>query len=168
MDTTSKKEFTHFDQDGNAVMVDVGGKDVTRREAVAAGKITMNRDAFELVKTGDIRKGDVLGISRVAGIIASKKVDELIPLAHPLMINKVSVEFEFDEENCAILIEAKVGIDGKTGVEMEALTAVSVSALTIYDMCKAVDKSMVISDIRLLRKVGGKSGLYVREKQGAE
>ncbi len=168
MDSKGKQALTHFDLEGNAVMVDVGGKDVTKREAVAAGKITMNETAFALVKQGDIKKGDVLGISRVAGIIASKKVDELIPLAHPLMINKVSVEFEFDEKNCAIIIEAKVGIDGKTGVEMEALTAVSISALTIYDMCKAVDKSMVISDIRLLKKSGGKSGLYVREELKAE
>lgn len=163
--SADEKTFSHFDDQGNAVMVDVGGKDATKRVAVAAGSISMSEEAFALVKSGNVKKGDVLGISRVAGIIASKKVDELIPLAHPLLINKVNVEFELLEDKNTILIEATVGIEGKTGVEMEALTAVSVTALTIYDMCKAVDKSMVISDIRLLKKSGGKSGLYVRHEE---
>lgn len=163
--STKDKSFTHFDDQGNAVMVDVGGKNSTERVAVAAGSISMSSAAYELVKSGNVKKGDVLGISRVAGIVAAKKVDELIPLAHPLLINKVNVEFELLDDENTILIEATVGIEGKTGVEMEALTAVSVTALTIYDMCKAVDKSMVISDIRLLKKSGGKSGLYVREEQ---
>ena len=122
----------------------------------------MSPDAFAKVRGGTMIKGDVLGIARVAGIMAAKKVDELIPLAHPLLITKVSVDFSLDAKENSIDIEATVGIYGKTGVEMEALAAVSVAALTIYDMCKAVDKSMVISDIRLLKKTGGKSGTYIR------
>lgn len=160
----SGSSFTHFDDSGNAIMIDVGGKQNTKRVATAAGSISMSPEAFELVQSGNMKKGDVLGIARVAGIMAAKKVDEFIPLAHPLLINKVAVEFELIEERSTINIEATVGIEGKTGVEMEALTAVSATALTIYDMCKAVDKSMIISDIRLLQKSGGKSGLYIREE----
>lgn len=143
-------------------MVDVGHKQETERVAHAAGTITMSREAFDLVKSGSIKKGDVLGIARIAGIMAAKKVDTLIPLTHPLMITKVSVDFELVEESSMIEINAMVGICGKTGVEMEALTAVSVAALTIYDMCKAVDKTMVIDNIRLLKKTGGKSGTFIR------
>lgn len=154
--------FTHFDGDGNARMVDVSGKNETVREALAAGTITMSPQAFALVKSGTMAKGDVLGVARLAGIMAAKKVDELIPLTHPLMITRVDLDFVFHDTECAIGIEATVGICGKTGVEMEALTAVSVAALTIYDMCKAVDKTMVIGDIRLLKKTGGKSGTFVR------
>ena len=143
-------------------MVDVGHKQETERVAHAAGTITMSREAFDLVKSGSIKKGDVLGIARIAGIMAAKKVDTLIPLTHPLMITKVSVDFELVEESSMIEINALVGICGKTGVEMEALTAVSVAALTIYDMCKAVDKTMVIDNIRLLKKTGGKSGSFIR------
>lgn len=155
--------FTHFDEHGNAVMVDVGHKQDTVRIAEAAGNITMSKQAFELVRSGSMAKGDVLGIARVAGVMAAKKVDDLIPLTHPLLINKVTVDFILKEENCSIDIVATVGISGKTGVEMEALTAVSIAALTIYDMCKAVDKSMTIGEIRLLKKTGGKSGVYLRE-----
>ncbi len=154
--------FTHFDDHGNAVMVDVSEKEETSRLALASGSVTMSPEAFELVKSGSVAKGDVLGISRVAGIMAAKKVDALIPLTHPLMITKVNVDFTLHDKRCTIEIRATVGITGKTGVEMEALTAVSVAALTIYDMCKAVDKSMVISDICLLEKSGGKSGLFSR------
>ena len=154
--------LTHFDADGNAVMVDVSEKQETERVAHAAGSITMSRKAFDLVKSGSIRKGDVLGIARIAGIMAAKKVDTLIPLTHPLMITRVSVDFELVDERSMIEIKAIVGICGKTGVEMEALTAVSVAALTIYDMCKAVDKTMVIDNIRLLKKTGGKSGTFTR------
>lgn len=143
-------------------MVDVGHKQETERVAHAAGTITMSREAFDLVESGSIKKGDVLGIARIAGIMAAKKVDTLIPLTHPLMITKVSVDFELVEESSMIEINAMVGICGKTGVEMEALTAVSVAALTIYDMCKAVDKTMVIDNIRLLKKSGGKSGTFIR------
>lgn len=146
-------------------MVDVGDKTETRRVAHAAGSISMSHEAFELVKAGNIEKGDVLGVARLAGIMAAKKVDQLIPLAHPLMISKVTVEFDLDDSRNLINIKSTVGIHGKTGVEMEALTAVSVAALTIYDMCKAVDKSMTINEVRLLKKTGGKSGTYVRESR---
>ena len=155
-------KLTHFDADGKAVMVDVGGKIDSRRVAVAAGSIAMNRQAFELVKSGSMAKGDVLGVARIAGIMAAKNVDRLIPLTHPLLINRAEVDFSFDENGCRVEIEATVSITGKTGVEMEALTAVSMAALTIYDMCKAVDKTMKISDIRLLSKTGGKSGDFSR------
>lgn len=163
MSTESPNKLTHFDDDGKAVMVDVGGKADTQRIAIAAGSISMSREAFALVKSGTMAKGDVLGVARIAGIMAAKKVDSLIPLTHPLMINKAEIDFSMDEERRQIDIEALVAITGKTGVEMEALTAVSVAALTIYDMCKAVDKSMKISNIRLLRKTGGKSGDFNRE-----
>lgn len=155
--------MTHFDEQGNAIMVDVGHKQETVRVADAAGNIKMSQKAFELVKSGSMAKGDVLGIARVAGVMAAKKVDALIPLAHPLLISKVTVDFELRSEDYSVDVFATVGISGKTGVEMEALTAVSVAALTIYDMCKAVDKSMTIGEIRLLKKTGGKSGTYVRE-----
>ena len=148
-------------------MVDVGGKQDTVREAVAAGWIQLSVEGFKKVKEGTVSKGDVLGVARIAGIMASKKVDELIPLCHPLLINKVNIEFFLREKDLSIDIEAVVGISGKTGVEMEALTAVSVAALTIYDMCKAVDKNMTIGDIRLLKKSGGKSGVYVRSPGGS-
>jgi cyclic pyranopterin monophosphate synthase len=163
MSSKDKASFTHFDKQGNAVMVDVSGKQETVRVADAGGNIKMSAEAYELVKSGSISKGDVLGIARVAGIMAAKKVDQLIPLAHPLMITKVVIDFKLRDENTSVDIFATVGINGKTGVEMEALTAVSIAALTIYDMCKAVDKSMVISDVRLLKKTGGKSGTYIRE-----
>lgn len=164
MATEKKPAFTHFDEQGQARMVDVGGKSETVRLAEAAGNIKMSADAYQLVKSGSMAKGDVLGIARIAGIMAAKKTGELVPLAHPLMITKVTVDFSYRDEDCAIDILATVGISGKTGVEMEALTAVSVAALTIYDMCKAVDKSMVIGDIRLIKKTGGKSGTYIRRQ----
>ncbi len=155
-------DFTHFDTDGNARMVDVSKKDETERVATAAGKITMSEAAYNLVKSGSMAKGDVLGIARVAGIMAAKKVDGLIPLCHPLAITKINIDFTYLDDTCQIGIEAVVGICGKTGVEMEALTAVSIAALTIYDMCKAVDKTMLISDICLKKKTGGKSGTFIR------
>ncbi len=163
MTDQNKGSFTHFDESGNARMVDVGSKKETERVAYAAGNIRMSKKAYELVRSGTVKKGDVLGISRVAGVMAAKRVDELIPLAHPLMISKANIDFELNDDDYSIDIYATVGITGKTGVEMEALTAVSISALTIYDMCKAVDKSMVISEIRLLKKTGGKSGTYIRD-----
>ena len=160
----TRSPLTHFNADGMAHMVDVGAKAETVREAIATGSITLSTEAFRLVREGNMAKGDVLGIARIAGIMAAKKVDVLIPLAHPLAVNKVTVDFTFNESTNTIVIEATVGITGKTGVEMEALTAVSISALTIYDMCKAVDKSMTINDIMLLKKTGGKSGSYQRDK----
>ncbi len=157
-------QFTHFDDSGNARMVDVSKKKDTTRQATATGKISMSAACYSLIQQGTIKKGDVLGVARLAGLMASKKVDDLIPLTHPLPITKADISFEMDEENSTIIINATVGITGKTGVEMEALTAVSIAALTIYDMCKAVDKSMIIFDICLLKKSGGKSGTYERNK----
>lgn len=155
-------EFTHFDDSGNARMVDVSQKAETVRQAVAAGTISMSAQAYDMVRQGTVKKGDVLGVARIAGIMAAKKVDQLIPLCHPLAITSADIAFSFDDAHCAVNVEATVSMTGRTGVEMEALTAVSVATLTIYDMCKAVDKTMVISNIRLLRKSGGKSGLFVR------
>ncbi len=159
---TDGKKFTHFDAAGNARMVDVSAKPDTMRLATAAGRVTLSAEAFRLVKEGSMKKGDVLGVARIAGIMSAKKVDQLIPLTHPLPVTSVDVQFQLQESDNAIDIEATVGITGKTGVEMEALTAVSVAALTIYDMCKAVDKAITISDIRLLKKSGGKSGDFIR------
>ena len=160
---TTEKEFTHFDEAGNARMVDVSSKNETARVATATGKISMIPEAYSMVQKGSMKKGDVLGVARLAGIMAAKKVDSLIPLCHPLAITKADVTFSFQDDDYSILIKATVGITGRTGVEMEALTAVSVAALTIYDMCKAVDKSMEISDICLLKKSGGKSGDFIRK-----
>lgn len=157
-----ERRFSHFDASGRARMVDVSQKAETVRRATAAGRITMTSEALRMVREGSMAKGDVLGLARVAGIMAAKKVDQLIPLCHPLAITSAEIEFRFHGDNRSIDIEAMVGITGKTGVEMEALTAVSVAALTIYDMCKAVDKTMEISNIRLLEKSGGKSGYFVR------
>ena len=149
-------DLTHLGADGAAHMVDVSAKVDTAREAVAEGRITMSAEALEAVRAGNIKKGDVLGTARIAGIMAAKKTSELIPLCHPLMLSKIAIAFEFEDQG--IRAEARVRLNGPTGVEMEALTAVSVALLTLYDMAKALDKSMVISDIRLLSKTGGKSG----------
>lgn len=156
-------ELTHLDAKGAARMVDVSGKDDTVRVAVARGRISMSPETLKLITQGQMPKGDVLAVARVAGIMAAKKTAELIPLCHPLMLTGSKVEFRVREEESAIEIQATVKTTGKTGVEMEALTAVSTAALTIYDMCKAVDKGMVIGDIRLVSKTGGKSGEYNRE-----
>ncbi len=162
MKDTQRQDFSHFDDDGNAIMVDVSKKNETERVATASGRISMSLEAYKLVKDGSMAKGDVLGVARVAGIMAAKKVDSLIPLCHPLAVTKVHIDFSYFDDSRQIGIEATVGITGKTGVEMEALTAVSITALTIYDMCKAVDKAMIISDICLMKKTGGKSGTFVR------
>ncbi len=154
-------KFSHFDDVGNARMVDVGRKEETVREATAAGEVAMSADCFHLVRQGEISKGDVLGVARIAGIMAAKKVDALIPLAHPLPLNKAEINFTFQPAANIIEITATVGITARTGVEMEALTAVSIAALTIYDMCKSVDKSIRIGNIRLLAKSGGKSGTFL-------
>ncbi len=154
--------LNHFDAAGNAWMVDVSAKRETVREAVAQGTIMMTQEGYDLVRAGNMAKGDVLGVARLAGIMAAKKVDQLIPLAHPLNITRAEIDFDFNDVGLAIIIRAMVSIVGKTGVEMEALTAVTVAALTIYDMSKAVDKGMIIQDIKLLKKTGGKSGTYIR------
>lgn len=156
------KKLSHIDTQGRARMVDVSTKQVTVREAIATGAVHMRPEVLRLIVTGQIPKGDVLTTARLAGIMAAKRTPELIPLCHPLPIASVKVEFTPDETAGSIAIEARVKVAAKTGVEMEALTAVSVAALTIYDMCKAVDKSMIISNICLQKKTGGKSGTYVR------
>jgi len=167
MDKDSSKpahsDLSHFNNAGEAHMVDVGDKAVTRRIAVAEGRITMLPDTLHLVVSGQHGKGDVLGIARVAGIMAAKKTSELIPLCHPLAISKVTVDLQTDEMANAVLCQATVHTSGQTGVEMEALTAVQIALLTVYDMCKAVDRGMVIMDVGLLEKRGGKSGVWRRD-----
>lgn len=155
-------DFTHFNETGRAKMVDVSEKAATVRTAVAAGRVKMSRETFELVKSGGMKKGDVLGTAQIAGIMAAKKTSELIPMCHTLLLNGVDLSFNLNEADCAVDITATVKCTGVTGVEMEALTAVSVAALTVYDMCKAVQKDMEITDIRLLKKTGGKSGVFER------
>lgn len=158
-------EFTHFDNKGNAIMVDVSEKNDTAREAVAAGTITMSRECWRKVKAGDMKKGDVLAIARIAGIMGAKKTPDLIPLCHILNLSKVEIEFTLDEETSSITAICTAKTVGKTGVEMEALTGVNVCLLTVYDMCKAVDKGMEIHSIHLLRKTGGKSGTWTRQSE---
>ena len=154
-------EFNHFDPGGKAWMVDVGGKEDTRREASAQGVIRMSRDCYEMVVRGTAEKGDVLGTARIAGIMGAKRTSELIPLCHILNLTRVSVDFEMLEEECAVRAVCTAGTVGKTGAEMEALTGVSCALLTIYDMCKAVDRAMEIGQIMLVKKSGGKSGTFV-------
>lgn len=153
-----KNELTHFDEAGRARMVDVSAKTETERVALAAGKVKMKKETMKLVAEGRMEKGDVLGVARVAAIMAAKKTSDLIPMCHPIMITGCNVCFHLNEDENTISIEAEVKNTGKTGVEIEALTAVSTAALTIYDMCKAVDKGMIIEDIHLVQKSGGKSG----------
>lgn len=155
-------ELTHFNQAGEAHMVDVGDKAVTQRKAIASGRIIMLPETLKLIEQGNHKKGDVLGIARIAGIMAAKRTADLIPLCHPLALSKVTVEFELDTANHAVNCQVEVATAGQTGVEMEALTAVQVTLLTIYDMCKAVDRGMVMSDVCLQEKAGGKSGYWQR------
>ncbi len=152
--------LTHTDDQGRASMVDVGEKDITRREAKAEGYITMNPETLALVAENGLKKGDVLAVARIAGIQAAKQCSHLVPLCHPLMLNFIGVEFQLEKDKNRIRIETCCRLSGKTGVEIEALTAASVAALTIYDMCKAVDKTMSIEGIRVLEKSGGRSGHY--------
>lgn len=155
-------QFTHFDGAGNAIMVDVSEKKATQRTAIAKAHIAMSQETFEAIEAGEMGKGDVLGVARVAGIMAAKRTWELIPMCHPLMLTKCTVDFELKDNK--VYIEALVKTAGQTGVEMEALQAVSTAALTIYDMCKAMDKKMVIGDIHLAKKTGGKSGEFIHER----
>lgn len=156
--------FTHLDEQGRARMVDITQKESTLREARARGTVTMRPETFARIMSGGIEKGDVLGVARIAGIMGAKQTAALIPLCHPLDITNVEIDFTPIRDNTCIEIEARVRLHGKTGAEMEALTAVAIAALAIYDMCKGVDKEMVISDIRLLEKRGGKSGHFVRKE----
>jgi cyclic pyranopterin phosphate synthase len=157
---TKSHKLTHIDADGNARMVDVSDKDVTRRAATAACSVIMQPETVNLIREGAVKKGDVLSVARLAGIMGAKKTSELIPLCHPLLINKADVKLSIDDVANAVNIEATVLVDGKTGVEMEALTAATIAALTVYDMVKAVDRGTRITDVRLLHKAGGKSGTY--------
>ena len=152
--------FTHFDAEGKAVMVDVSAKPDSERVAVAGGSVTMAPETLALIREGGVEKGDVLAVARLAGIMAAKRTPELIPLCHPLQLTSVELDLSLDPERSAVDITATCKLTGRTGVEMEALTAVSVAALTVYDMCKAVDRAMRIGEIRLLHKSGGKSGTY--------
>lgn len=155
-------ELTHFNEQGRARMVDVSGKAVTYRTARAAGRVWMNPETLAKVRTGQMAKGDVLAVAQVAGIMAAKRTWELIPMCHPLPLTSIDISFAFQDD--ALDIQAQVKCSGETGVEMEALTAVSAAALTVYDMCKAVQRDMVIDQIRLLEKTGGKSGVFRREE----
>ncbi len=157
------KKLTHIDKQGRARMVDVTDKPSTTRQAVARGSVSMKPETLKLITGNMMPKGDVLSVARVAGIMAAKKTGELIPMCHPLNLTAVTVDFTVDQQKNIINIEAQAKIVGQTGVEMEALTAVSIAALTIYDMCKAVDREMVVSDIRLMEKRGGKSGVFKRK-----
>lgn len=169
MDTKSKRQkgagetsaqLTHIDEQGQAMMVDVGGKEATRREAIAEAIVTMSRDTLRLVVEGQMKKGDVFGAARLAGIMAAKKTPELIPLCHPLPVDTIRLDFTVDEGASSVVIHAIVGTTARTGVEMEAMVAAAVAALTIYDMCKAAEKGITITGVKLVRKSGGKSGLW--------
>ncbi|SFT60684.1 cyclic pyranopterin phosphate synthase [Selenomonas sp. GACV-9] len=154
--------LTHFDEEGQAIMVDVSGKQETSRTAIATGRIKVNQDVYAAIEQGTAKKGDVLGVARVAGIMAAKSTSSVIPLCHPLPIAKCNVDFTMLPDECAVEAQATVKVTGQTGVEMEALHAVSVALLTIYDMCKAIDKRMEIQYIHLDKKTGGKSGEFIR------
>ena len=156
-------DFTHFNQHGDAIMVDISKKAETAREAIAEGRISMNQECFDQLKAGSIGKGDVLGVARIAGIMGAKKTSELVPLCHLLSLTKAEIDFELEDETCSVRTICTVRTTGKTGVEMEALTGVQIALLTIYDMCKAVDKGMEMNGIHLCQKSGGKSGIYIRK-----
>lgn len=157
-------DFTHFNEQGRAKMVDVGEKSSTRRTATAAARVLVNRETFSLIHSGGMKKGDVLTVAQVAGVMGAKRTPELIPMCHPILLDGIDLKLKLDEERCSVEIQATVSCDGRTGVEMEALTAVSTAALTVYDMCKAVQKDMVITDIRLLKKSGGVHGDFERKE----
>lgn len=157
-------DFTHFNDQGRAKMVDVGEKPLSRRTAIAAGRVLVNRETFQKIKTGGMKKGDVLTVAQIAGVMGAKRTPDLIPMCHPILLDGINLELHLDEENLAVEIQATVSCSGRTGVEMEALSAVSAAALTVYDMCKAVQKDMVIDNIRLVRKTGGVHGDFTREE----
>lgn len=159
------QDFTHFNDQGRAKMVDVGEKPESVRTAVAAGRVLVNAATFSLIKSGGMKKGDVLTVAQVAGVMGAKRTPELIPMCHPVVIDGIDLALSLDEARCSVEIRATVSCAGRTGVEMEALSAVSAAALTVYDMCKAVQKDMVIADIRLLSKTGGVHGDFRREEE---
>ena len=158
-------DFTHFNEQGRAKMVDVGEKPLSQRTAVAAARVLVNENTFALIRSGGMKKGDVLTVAQIAGVMGAKRTPDLIPMCHPILMDGINLELSLDEEKLSVEIRATVSCGGKTGVEMEALTAVSTAALTVYDMCKAVQKDMVITDIRLLSKTGGVHGDYRREEE---
>lgn len=157
------QDFTHFNEEGRAKMVDVGEKPVSRRTAVAAARVLVNRDTFALIQTGGMKKGDVLTVAQIAGVMGAKRTADLIPMCHPILMEGIDLSLRLNEEHCCVDIEAAVSCDGRTGVEMEALTAAATAALAVYDMCKAVQKDITITDLRLLRKTGGVHGDFTRE-----
>lgn len=156
-------DFTHFNDQGRAKMVDVGEKPISQRTAVAAGRVLVNEHTFALIQSGGMKKGDVLTVAQIAGVMGAKRTPDIIPMCHPILMDGINLELHLDETRRSVEIQATVSCDGRTGVEMEALTAVSTAALTVYDMCKAVQKDMMITDIRLVRKTGGVHGDYHRE-----
>ena len=164
MGNVTMEDFTHFNESGRARMVDVSGKAETARVAVACGRVLVSRETFELIRSGGMKKGDVLTTAQIGGVMGAKRTAELIPMCHNIPLSGVDIDFHMNEADLAVEITATAKCTGKTGVEMEALTAVSVAALTVYDMCKAVQRDMVIDGIRLLKKSGGKSGDFIREE----
>ncbi len=158
------EDFTHFNDQGRAKMVDVGEKPVSERTATAAARVLVSERTFELIKSGGMKKGDVLTVAQIAGVMGAKRTPDIIPMCHPILIDGINLRLTLDEERKSVEIEASVSCGGRTGVEMEALTAVSTAALTVYDMCKAVQKDMVITDIRLLKKTGGVHGDFERSE----
>ena len=159
-------DFTHFNQQGRARMVDVGEKEPTHRTAAAGARVLVNRGTFALIRRGGMKKGDVLAVAQIAGIMGAKRTSELIPMCHPVGINGIDLTLTLDEARCCVDIRSSVSCDGRTGVEMEALTAASAAALTVYDMCKAVQRDIVITDIRLIEKTGGVHGDFQRKGEG--
>ena len=157
-------DFTHFNEQGRAKMVDVGEKPISQRVAVAAGRVLVNEATFALIQNGGMKKGDVLTVAQIAGVMGAKRTPDIIPMCHPVLMDGINLSLSLDVDRMSVEIEATVSCGGRTGVEMEALTAVSTAALTVYDMCKAVQKDMVITDIRLLRKTGGVHGDYFRKE----
>ena len=157
-------DFTHFNDQGRAKMVDVGEKPISQRTAVAAGRVLVNEHTFALIQSGGVKKGDVLTVAQIAGVMGAKHTPDIIPMCHPILVDGINLELHLDEQRKSVEIRASVSCDGRTGVEMEALTAVATAALTVYDMCKAVQRDMVIDNIRLLRKSGGQSGDFLRKE----
>ena len=158
-------DFTHFNEQGRAKMVDVGEKPISQRVAVAAARVLVNEHTFSLIRSGGMKKGDVLTVAQIAGVLGAKRTPDIIPMCHPILMDGINLDLHLDETRLSVEIFATVSCDGRTGVEMEALTAVSTAALTVYDMCKAVQKDMVITDIRLVSKTGGVHGDYHREEE---
>ena len=165
IDERSKTDFTHFNEQGRAKMVDVSDKATSRRTAAAGARVLVSRETFELIRSGGMKKGDVLTVAQIAGVMGAKRTPDLIPMCHPIMLTGIDLKLALDEAACAVDIRATVCCDGKTGVEMEALTAASAAALTVYDMCKAVQKDIVITDVRLLSKTGGVHGDFERKDE---